>query len=57
MHRPSNVDEKDKLSELLDMLNRLAEKRKVLFPVHPRTKKNIDSFGLNKMISENLIID
>jgi UDP-N-acetylglucosamine 2-epimerase (non-hydrolysing) len=56
MHRPSNVDDKEKLSELLKMLNRLADKRKVIFPIHPRTKNNIEKFGLSIEISENLII-
>jgi len=56
MHRPSNVDDKEKLSELLKMLNRLAEKRKVVFPIHPRTRNNIEKFGLSIEISENLII-
>lgn len=56
MHRPSNVDDKDKLSELLNMLKRIATKRKVLFPVHPRTKKNIKKFGLTSSLSNNLIV-
>lgn len=56
MHRPSNVDFKAKLEELLKMLNRLAEKRKVIFPIHPRTKNNISKFGLNTEYSNNLII-
>ncbi len=56
MHRPSNVDFKDKLEELLEMLNRLAEKRKVIFPIHPRTKNNINKFGLTTEYSNNLII-
>lgn len=56
MHRPSNVDDKNKLEELLKMLNRIAEKRKVVFPIHPRTKNNLEKFGLSIEISENLII-
>ena len=56
MHRPSNVDFKEKLSDLIDMLNRLSEKRKIIFPVHPRTKKNMERFGLSNKISENLVI-
>ena len=55
MHRPSNVDFKDKLEELLKMLNRLAEKRKVIFPIHPRTKNNIEKFNLSIEFSDNLI--
>ena len=56
MHRPSNVDDKDKLIELLKMLNRLAEKRKVIFPIHPRTRNNIEKFGVDIKLNDNLII-
>jgi UDP-N-acetylglucosamine 2-epimerase (non-hydrolysing) len=56
MHRPSNVDSIEKLKELLKMLNRIAEKRKIIFPIHPRTRNNIEKFNLNSEISENLII-
>ena len=56
MHRPSNVDFKDKLSDLIGMLNRLSEKRKIIFPIHPRTKQNIEKFGLDKKLSQNLIL-
>lgn len=56
MHRPSNVDDKTKLEELLKMLNRIAEKRKVIFPVHPRTRNSIVKFDLSTKISENLVI-
>ena len=56
MHRPSNVDDRDRLSELLNMLNRISTKRKVLLPLHPRTKKNIERFGLNASLSDNLIV-
>ncbi len=56
LHRPSNVDVKDQLIKLIDVLNTLAEKRKVLFPIHPRTQKNLTDFGLIKKISKNLIL-
>lgn len=54
MHRPSNVDFKHKLSELIEMLNGLAQKRKIIFPVHPRTKKNIKKFELDKNVSKKI---
>ncbi|MFZ1290818.1 MAG: UDP-N-acetylglucosamine 2-epimerase (non-hydrolyzing) [Melioribacteraceae bacterium] len=56
LHRPSNVDVKDQLIKLIDVLNTLAEKRKVLFPIHPRTQKNLTDFGLIEKISKNLIL-
>ena len=56
LHRPSNVDDKHQLIKLIDVLNTLADKRKVLFPIHPRTKKNLTDFGLIEKISKNLIL-
>lgn len=40
-HRPSNVDGREELTKLINFLNKIAEKRKVIFPIHPRTKKII----------------
>lgn len=56
LHRPSNVDNKEQLIKLIDLLNSIAEKRKVLFPIHPRTKNNLQVFGLLEMINQNLIL-
>ncbi len=47
LHRPSNVDEPKSLEEILTYLNRLAEKLPVVFPMHPRTKKHIERFGID----------
>ncbi len=45
LHRPSNVDEEDIFSGLLDALIEIGEKLPVIFPAHPRTKANIEKFG------------
>ncbi len=55
-HRPSNVDEPEALGELIDTLSRLAKERTLVFPVHPRTRKNIERYGLNKNLPKGLII-
>ncbi|MBK8338992.1 MAG: UDP-N-acetylglucosamine 2-epimerase (non-hydrolyzing) [Flavobacteriales bacterium] len=46
IHRPATVDVPERLSELLDLIAEIAARRKVVFPIHPRTVKNIASFGL-----------
>ncbi|MDO6435541.1 UDP-N-acetylglucosamine 2-epimerase (non-hydrolyzing) [Flavitalea sp. BT771] len=56
IHRPSNVDTPESLSGILRLLNKYAQGRKVLFPVHPRTRSNIRTFGLEKDISPELIL-
>jgi UDP-N-acetylglucosamine 2-epimerase (non-hydrolysing) len=46
LHRPSNIDAKDVLQEIFDALNIIAEEVPFIFPVHPRTRKQIDAFGI-----------
>lgn len=53
LHRPSNVDDKDKLMEIIHALNKVAEETSIIFPVHPRTRKMLDSFDI--ILSENII--
>ena len=47
-HRPSNVDSRANLSELLSAIDKVSKKYSypVYFPIHPRTKKQIDLFGI-----------
>ncbi len=47
LHRPSNVDEPHSLRRILEYLNRVSEAVPVVFPMHPRTKKNIGAFGID----------
>ncbi len=46
LHRPSNVDNKDALSKLCEVLIRVSKNLPLIFPVHPRTKKNLENWGL-----------
>ena len=50
LHRPSNVDDKDTLTSLLETIREISKKINVVFPVHPRTKGKIDHFGLNHLL-------
>jgi UDP-N-acetylglucosamine 2-epimerase (non-hydrolysing) len=47
LHRPSNVDSRESFKEIAGCLNRIAEERPIVFPVHPRTKKMMAEFGIN----------
>lgn len=53
LHRPSNVDERGKLTELVTMLEQLARAMQIVFAVHPRTRKRLEDFGLEQRISLN----
>jgi len=46
LHRPSNVDTYASLAALVAQLGRIAAKVPLVFPVHPRTRKNLESLGL-----------
>ncbi|MGH7604661.1 MAG: non-hydrolyzing UDP-N-acetylglucosamine 2-epimerase [Gemmatimonadaceae bacterium] len=50
LHRPSNVDNRDSLQTVLAGLSRIQETMPVIFPIHPRTRKNIEEFGLNSLV-------
>lgn len=55
-HRSSNVDDKNNLSSLVNLLNNLSEYRKVIFPIHPRTRKNLERYELLALIRSNVIL-
>jgi len=55
-HRPSNVDDKKKLEKIIEILDEISEKTPVIFPVHPRTRKNIEQFGLTELFEKSRII-
>lgn len=51
LHRPANVDEVDSLVNLLQGIDRLANGKKIIFPIHPRTKSIL---GEKKLEVENI---
>lgn len=46
LHRPANVDTKESLSVLVSLLSKVADRIPLVFPVHPRTRQNLEKFGL-----------
>ncbi|PIN73351.1 UDP-N-acetylglucosamine 2-epimerase (non-hydrolyzing) [Candidatus Woesearchaeota archaeon CG10_big_fil_rev_8_21_14_0_10_45_16] len=46
VHRAENTEEKN-LSSIVNSLNKLAEMTTVVFPIHPRTRKMIETFQLS----------
>lgn len=60
MHRPGNVDTKEGLQKLLELINEITSTYSVIFPIHPRTVKNMEAAGLEKAFRSNknlLLID
>jgi len=46
MHRPSNVDDKQTLTGILEALTEISRQLPIIFPIHPRTLKMVESFNL-----------
>src|SRR6185437_11593069 len=44
LHRPSNVDDKETLSGILDALDAIGERLPIVFPIHPRTRERLEQF-------------
>jgi UDP-N-acetylglucosamine 2-epimerase (non-hydrolysing) len=45
LHRPSNVDDPKTLEELVEALSTISAGQPVLFPVHPRTREQLNGLG------------
>lgn len=56
-HRPSNVDQEETLTTLVNTISRVSDQIQLVFSVHPRTMKKLEAFGLkNKLEGKNIII-
>lgn len=47
MHRPANVDQEEKLKQMINAIMEGTQSLPVIFPVHPRTAKNLQNLGIN----------
>jgi UDP-N-acetylglucosamine 2-epimerase (non-hydrolysing) len=54
MHRPSNVDKREILEPIIDFLiNEVCSHELLIWPIHPRTKKHLQQFGLWEKVANN----
>lgn len=51
LHRPSNVDQADTLEPLLRVLRQVSEQVPLIFALHPRTRRNVEQFGLQSLLA------
>ena len=58
LHRPSNVDDRNNLETILKIFEGIQEHGKIIFPIHPRTRKRIEEFGLSSQFDavKNLVL-
>jgi UDP-N-acetylglucosamine 2-epimerase (non-hydrolysing) len=53
MHRPGNVDTKDGLLKLIEVIEALTKDLQIVFPIHPRTTNKLKEFNLFTTIEHN----
>jgi len=58
LHRPSNVDSEKGLLTILNAFKNISKSINLIFPIHPRTRKQIKEFGFEDMVENmpNLIL-
>lgn len=52
-HRPENVDTLENLQIVVSLFEQLSGDNKIVFPIHPRTKKQLAEFNLWEKLSSN----
>ena len=56
LHRPSNVDDPERLAALIDLLIYASESVRVFFTVHPRTRERLCSSGLSGKLDGRVVL-
>lgn len=56
LHRPSNVDRAETLEPLLGVLREVSDRLPLVFALHPRTRANIQRFGLGALVDSRRLI-
>jgi UDP-N-acetylglucosamine 2-epimerase (non-hydrolysing) len=56
LHRPGNVDEKDRLIKIFAAFKRISKTIPLIFPIHPRTRKNCEEYKVRLNNIKDLII-
>lgn len=57
IHRQENTDDVARLTAIVDGLVQVAKRMPVLLPLHPRTRKQLEVFGLSERIGEVRVVD
>jgi UDP-GlcNAc3NAcA epimerase len=56
-HRAENTDDPKRLNEIVLALAAVAKMLRVILPLHPRTKKLIDDYGLREHLAEVTVVE
>ena len=52
LHRPENVDNKKTFKEILEAIGKIQNKIKIIWPIHPRTRKQLEKFDFYRKIKK-----
>jgi UDP-N-acetylglucosamine 2-epimerase (non-hydrolysing) len=55
LHRPANVDDREALAPLLAVLREVSARLPLVFALHPRTRANVERFGLGATLTGHRI--
>lgn len=50
LHRPENVDKESQLTEIIRAIEQIGNRTTFVFPLHPRTRSNLEKMGLMKRL-------
>ena len=54
LHRPSNVDDEERLGQMVQLILEAARSAPVIFPVHPRTRQRLEATGMLERLNQGL---
>ena len=54
LHRPANVDSREDLVDALAILSEVSTELPLVWPLHPRTRANIERFGLSRLLGQRI---
>ncbi len=57
IHRQENTDNEIALRAILALLEEINEEVQIVFPIHPGTKKQIEGYGLSKLLEKFILIE
>jgi len=53
LHRPGNVDHRESFCSILEALKQIAGDMPVVFPIHPRSRRNLENMGLAERVARS----
>lgn len=56
LHREENVENSERLESILRAICSLSERARVIFPIHPHTKRNVRRYGLTKYLKKSVVV-